>query len=104
MGEIFQRIRDFFSDRTLGAKRSKGWRAVRNRHMEAHPRCAISGKATFLHVHHIKPFWLSPDSELEPSNLVTLTRWHHFYFGHLGSWKSYNKDILLWIEKVKQRP
>lgn len=94
----------FGRSRTFGAARSSHWRGVRQKHIKNNPVCAISGKKMFLHVHHLRPFHLYPELELEPSNLVTLTRWHHLWFGHFGSWKSYNENLLKDIERVRDRP
>jgi len=57
--------------------------------------CGYKGKK--LHVHHIKPFHLHPQLELDPRNLITLCeargRDHHLLLGHLGTWESYNEHI-----------
>jgi 5-methylcytosine-specific restriction protein A len=99
-------------DAAWGTPRSGGWRAVRTRHLEANPFCLACGARKFLNVHHVHPFHLFPELELEPANLVTLceTPSHncHFFLGHLLDWRSYNvkvreyaKDI---CEMIKGRP
>ncbi|GCE16544.1 HNH endonuclease [Dictyobacter kobayashii] len=54
--------------------------------------CGHRGKG--LQVHHIKPFHLYPELELDPNNLITLCeirgRTHHLLIGHLDDWESYN--------------
>jgi hypothetical protein len=50
-----------------------------------------------LQVHHIKPFHLHPNLELDPRNLITLCelpgRDHHLLIGHLDEWESYNVNV-----------
>jgi hypothetical protein len=62
-------------------------------------------------VHHIHPFHLYPNLELEPSNLLTLCETGgncHIMLGHLKNWKSYNlgvrKDAEVLLQKIKARP
>ena len=73
---------------------SSQWRTVRDRYAEAHPLCAFCGSAA-VDVHHIQPFHLFPTRELDPNNLVSLCRVHHFIYGHAGDWKGYNPDVLV---------
>ncbi|GCE29115.1 hypothetical protein KDA_45990 [Dictyobacter alpinus] len=48
-------------------------------------------------MHHIKPFHLYPELELDPGNLITLCeikgRTHHLLIGHLDDWQSYNLRV-----------
>jgi 5-methylcytosine-specific restriction protein A len=77
--------------------RSRGWSRVRREHLRWHPRCAVCGRESGLEVHHIKDVSNNPELELEPGNLVTLCSGStkcHFVFGHLGSWKSINPDVM----------
>jgi len=67
-----------------------------------------------VEVHHILPFHIHPEKELDPSNLITLCEKKdngvncHLLFGHLGSFKSLNafvvKDSHEWSKKIKGRP
>lgn len=67
-----------------------------------------------IEVHHIRPFHLHPDLELDPANLVTLCEADkggancHLLFGHLGNFKSFNVEVVSdashWSEKIKHRP
>lgn len=113
MGDFFKKI--FNKDyRLFGSLRSPEWSRVRNAFIAKNLQCAVCGKTDkkVLAVHHKKPFHLFPHLELEPSNLVTLCEsagMHcHITYGHLGNFKSYNKDveedIKIWHEKVKNRP
>lgn len=88
-----------------GAKRSKGWRKVRNDHIFRHPACAICGKIRGVEAHHCVPFFLAPDLENKPGNLITLCRKHHFTFGHLEDWQRVNpavkSDAAEWAVKIQ---
>ena len=98
----------------LGTARSGHWPTVRKHHLEMHPTCALCGGTAKLEVHHIRPFHLHPDLELDPSNLVTLCEANkdgvncHLLFGHLGNFKSFNVDVLedakQWLKKIANRP
>jgi hypothetical protein len=97
-----------------GHKRSSGWGKARKEHLKNNPECALCGGTKKLNVHHIKPFHVHPELELEPSNLITLCEdkgdgvYCHLFFGHLGNYKSINvtlvEDIAVWREKLKNRP
>ena len=88
--------------------RSSQWRRVRNDFVDANPFCELCGTRKELEVHHIQPVHLFPKFELEWWNLITLCRDHHFEWGHLGDWRSYNitvKDDVAWMrEKRNNRP
>lgn len=97
-----------------GHKRSSKWASVRRRHLKTNPECALCGGTAKLNVHHIKPFHVYPELELEPTNLITLCEdkgggvYCHLFFGHLGDYKSINVDILEdikhWKEKLASKP
>lgn len=92
--------------------RSTRWPAVRAAYLKQNPACEVCGKKRVLlapiEVHHIVPFHIRPDLELEPSNLISLCRDHHILFGHLMNWKSWNIDVRSdadeWRNKIKNRP
>lgn len=99
----------------LSAKRSEHWPKARAAHLLLHPTCEVCGSSSKLEVHHIKPFHLHPDLELDPANFVTLCESKkigglncHLIFGHLGSFKSFNvsvlKDAATWLKKLTNRP
>jgi hypothetical protein len=83
----------------IAASRSGEWRRVRNQHIASFPYCALCGaEARFLkplEVHHIKPFHLHPELELDTNNLVVLCRNCHYQAGHLGvSWSYENTNLM----------
>lgn len=91
-------------------KRSPKWRKVRKQHIKNNPECFACGSKRKLEVHHIKDFSSNPELELDPNNLVTLCSAGcecHLTFGHLGSFRSINPDVIAdcnWFrEKVENR-
>jgi 5-methylcytosine-specific restriction protein A len=93
-------------------QRNPHWGSVRGEYLLAHPACAACGRTADLQVHHLKPFHLFPDLELDPDNLITLCEIsglnHHYLFGHLLDWHSWNTsaalDAALWLDKIQHRP
>ena len=95
-------LKNLFIDRTFGVLRSPDWSAFRKTYIKKE--CEICRARYFLELHHCIPFWKEPELELFPSNVVTLCRKHHYELGHFFSWKSYNIDIRLWCDKIKNKP
>jgi 5-methylcytosine-specific restriction protein A len=95
-----------------GPKRSPQWAAARKEHLKNFPKCAICEGTQQLNVHHIKPFHLHPELELDPKNLITLCECAsygiicHLLVGHLGDYKNINpnvvKDAKTWNAKLKE--
>lgn len=85
--------------------RSSHWGDVRKAHLKKHPKCEVCGKKP--EVHHIKPYHLHRELELDPNNLISLCRTDHFLFGHLCDWKAYNpearKDTDIFSYKISER-
>jgi 5-methylcytosine-specific restriction endonuclease McrA len=84
--------------RKHGHERSPEWPRVAHEHLSIEPACAACGhRGQGLQVHHIKPFHLFPELELDPNNLITLCelkgRDHHLLLGHLDDWESYNPNV-----------
>lgn len=89
-------------------ERSPKWPAARKHHLERFPKCCICEATEQLDVHHVEPYHKAPMMELLETNLITLCRVHHFWFGHLGSWHSFNPKIVSdaeqWHAKICGRP
>ena len=93
-----------------GQRRSSQWKKVRAAHLEEHPECECCGRKTELEVHHVIPFSIAPDKELDPENLITLCESKkngincHLLLGHLGDYKRFNQnvksDVLEWRAKL----
>jgi len=84
--------------RRHGHERSPEWPRVEREHRLQYPACAACGyKGEGIQVHHIKPFHLHPQLELDPNNLITLCqiegREHHLLLGHLDDWESFNEHV-----------
>jgi hypothetical protein len=88
--------------------RSSQWNNVRKEHLKENNTCSGCGKKDKLEVHHIEPYHVNPDRELDPSNLLTLCKNCHFTIGHLMDWSSWNIDVIsdsrVYLNKVKNRP
>lgn len=94
--------------------RSSKWPKFRSENIS--DTCACCGKSVrFLRkfrmcLHHITPFHIRPDLELNPANVLTLCNNPrcHLDRGHLGDWRSWNwnvtKDCELWLWKFQTRP
>lgn len=94
--EPFDQQLESIDGMTYEGPRSGQWVQVRADFVRLHPRCEACGSAYNLNVHHVEPFHLRPDLELEPSNLITLCREHHFRIGHDPDGKGPRKPS--WLE------
>lgn len=122
-----KRDHDLETARKHGVERSSQWPRVEKEHLLHEPACAACGhRGKGLQVHHIKPFHLHPNLELDPHNLITLCeikgRDHHLLLGHLDEWESYNVNVredvkrhhgktaqqiradIAWLKAVAKRP
>lgn len=88
--------------------RSPHWGTVRAKHLLAQPECQVCDTCLGVEVHHIQPFHLHPELELDERNLISLCLPHHLLAGHLMRWKSFNPDcradVARWRAKIKGRP
>lgn len=97
---MFAFLRDYFRQPLFGGKpRSPQWDRVRAEHLRLHPTCAACGGRDSLQVHHIKPYHLFPELELEPMNLLTLCTGRkscncHLEYGHNGDWSEANLFVI----------
>lgn len=109
---FYQAVKDRIQGKApKGAKRSKNWRKVRQKHLKKEPKCQVCGLSKKLEVHHIIPFHVAPHLELEPRNLVTLCENKkygincHLLIGHLGNYQKLNTDFhtdaVVWNAKLK---
>ena len=102
----------FREDTCFGAKRSSSWRKVRKAFIKENPYCAVCGKKGKIlksnEIHHCVPFHKDQSLELNPENLITLCRKHHFFVGHLNSFYSFNSEVRsdseIWLNKIQNRP
>ena len=112
--DLVELIRDRLQGRApKGKRRSSHWRNIRAHHLREHPRCHVCGGKKKLQVHHLIPFWVAPDLELEPTNLITLCEAGkygvkcHLLFGHLGNFSRVNTqceaDAAEWRVKFRTK-
>jgi len=100
---MFQWLKTLFQDRTFGAIRNSAWPKLRDWYFRKNPFCEVCGKRA-KEIHHIVPVHIDNSKELEISNLISLCRRHHFEIGHFFNFRSYNKDIKEWVDKIKNKP
>jgi 5-methylcytosine-specific restriction endonuclease McrA len=97
------------SSEELFGGRDPQWDGVRKQHLKKENLCQACLTKDNLEVHHIIPFHLRPDLELDPANLITLCAQKcHLLFGHLMNYKSYNSNVIedckKMQENIKNRP
>ena len=91
------------------AARSGKWPAFRRKYLAMHPTCAACGCTDQVEPHHIHPFHLHPDKELDAENLISLCEKHgcHLAFGHNYDWHAFNphvaEDCRIQAMRTKQR-
>ena len=94
---VLKAIKDFTNGKPLKL-RSPKWDNVRANFLKENSFCAACGAQEFLQVHHIKPFHLFPEEELNINNLITLCEGKknkcHLNIGHLGNWKTNNSEVV----------
>ena len=75
--------------------RSGEWPTVRKHYLEKYPSCASCGGKSLVNVHHIIPFHIKPELELDPDNFVTLCIRNlcHIEVGHGDDYKAYNPNV-----------
>lgn len=87
------------------AQRSSKWPAVEHMHLTLEPTCAACGGRDRLNVHHVKPFHIYPELELDPRNLITLCmgigQHCHLLIGHGGNFKMWNPNVDVYALAVR---
>lgn len=85
---------------TFTIPRSSKWPAVRKKWLkEKQPECQVCDRKTKLEVHHIIPFHIKPELELDTNNFITLCEnpscFCHYVVGHCAlSWLRYDPDVV----------
>ncbi len=108
---LFKSLKDRLQGKAKpGEKRSSAWRKVRKKHLEKYPKCRVCGLTTKVEVHHILPFNIAPDLELNSDNLTTLCDNKkygincHLLIGHHGNYTNVNltywEDAISWSIKL----
>ena len=110
--KFFERIKDRIQGKAAkGQKRADGWLEFRDAYVRDNPECVVCGAKKKLQVHHIVPFHVAPDLELDPTNLLTLCVNKkygincHLLVGHLGNYRRVNPavelDAMMWKFKLQ---
>lgn len=90
------KVRSLHRERNKSRGRSPGWDAARDAHLLREPVCVACGGDSLLQVHHVAPFHLHPELELDPTNLITLCMGEydcHLRIGHGDSFRCYNPQV-----------
>ena len=100
--KFFERIKDRIQGKaTKGQRRSENWLEFRDDYVRRNPKCVVCGSTRKLEVHHIVPFHVAPDLELDESNLMTMCANKkygincHLLIGHLGNYRKVNPNVVL---------
>lgn len=105
---IFARsVRQDERDLLIKSPRNPKWDSFRDKYVALYPCCAACGTSKCIDVHHIRPFHLYPELELDVHNLVSLCSRHHLLFGHLENWSAWNPDVVndavVWRGRLSNR-
>lgn len=107
LGHLYRRAQSYRREAKKRATRSPKWPAVERAHLKEHPTCAGCGGSDHVQVHHIKPFHLHPELELDPNNLVSACMDRsecHLRIAHGGSFKAYNPNVMLDLKAAHDFP
>jgi hypothetical protein len=88
-----------------GKARSGKWTTVEKHFLEKNGKCEICASVNHLQVHHVKPFHLYPELELDENNLITLcmdARGCHIRIGHGSSFRCYNPKLREHVEILQK--
>lgn len=96
-------------ERKKSRERSTRWPAARRKHIKAFPECAACGSRVGLQAHHVAPFHLAPERELDPTNLLTLCESVgglecHEFFGHGANFRAYVPDVRAIASALRSDP
>lgn len=112
--DIYEWWKDRYEGKLVGGqKRSPDWREVRKNHIKEFPNCYCCGGTENLQVHHIIPFSIASELELESHNLLTLCSSKkygvhcHLLIGHCGNYREWNPfaplEGKLWNLRLQHR-
>lgn len=93
---ILRRTNSEMREKSKEKTRSPLWSRARDEYVKEHPECAACSSKNHLQVHHIKPFHIHPELELDPTNFIVLCMDIddcHLNIGHGDSFKAYNPNV-----------
>lgn len=105
VGKVFNTIEH---KKTQGKLRSPKWRKFRKEFLKGKV-CAACGKANKLQLHHIQPFHLFPERELDIANVIPLCEGPgdtdcHLMIGHGNNFKAYVPIVEALAERIQFHP
>ncbi len=93
-------------DMHFSIKRSSKWPKLEKEFLIKNPKCAACGSTKRLNVHHIIPFHLDKERELDINNLITLCMSKnecHLRLAHGSLFRAWVPDIKLYIKQIKSK-
>jgi hypothetical protein len=104
--KLFKIVHGVIRESLKNRRRSPEWKKVRRTHLASFPECAACGGKRLLQVHHIEPFHLDPELELDSRNLITLCMGQlcHIELGHGDDFKAFNPSIINHAQLVRLSP
>ncbi len=84
--------------------RSSKWPALRNAFIRENPNCVVCGQDADT-VHHLKPFHVAPELELDRNNLASVCDKCHLTVAHLNQWRLWNErfwTVVEWMNKGRR--
>ena len=89
----------------LSIARDKRWAKESRQFLADNPHCVVCGTTDYCVVHHVKPFHLFPELEMDWRYWRTVceTPSHndHFAVGHLFNWSRYNQEFDELAKRIK---
>ena len=92
----FNLIRSLFREHNKKATRSPLWEGVERDFRSSNATCAACGSTEHLQVHHVKPFHMHPELELDSHNLIPLCMGPnecHLKIGHGDNFRDANPNV-----------
>lgn len=89
-------VSSMFREHDKNTNRSPQWPGVERKFRKTQSTCAACGCTTRIQVHHVKPFHMHPELELDPSNLISLCMGPnecHLKIGHGDNFKDANPNV-----------
>ena len=94
--QTFRYAKSIVREKIKSSRRSSKWDSVRDTYIATHQVCEACGSRKKVQVHHIAPFHIHPELELEESNLIALCMDEnecHLNIGHGDSFRCYNPSV-----------
>ena len=96
IAHLFRVVQSVLRERKKEKTRSPRWPIARDACLKIHRNCCACGSVKRLQVHHVEPFHLRPELELDLANLMVLCMGPnecHFRIGHGSDFKAFNPHV-----------